>query len=83
MWIYRGCAYIGGDYRGDDCISKIVLGVILSQKDENNKEYSIIYNSKVFTKYIGKFFKGQIYAVLRTEVLHRSVNMPLCSKEKL
>jgi len=20
MWIYRGCAYIGGDYRGDDCI---------------------------------------------------------------
>ena len=31
---------------------------------------------------IGKFFKGQICAVLRTAVLRRSANMPLRCKEK-
>jgi len=32
--------------------------------------------------YIGKFFKGQICAVLRITVLHRSVDMPPRSAEK-
>ena len=31
--------------------SKIALGAILSQKDDNNKEHPIAYDSKVLTKY--------------------------------
>ena len=31
--------------------SKIALGAILSQKDDNNKEHPIVYDSKVLTKY--------------------------------